>query len=481
MKLAKLALVQESMKGFPQGIPAVAMPYVIANEINPEELFETQGQEEQPDADMGVSRYGGNMVSQFNTKAYGGVQYNQDGLPMGQDGFWSKVGQGALAALEFPQKTMMWGITGTAGALTGKGWTGEYEMPSETLNRNFPGHPGLAFAADLLADPFMVSGIVKGVARAGLRKVIAKETADFAIKNQAQNLTKYEATMAVLRNVAAKKAAKLKNVKNGLVDADAAANKLFTELKTSTNAERVIKALNTSEKVMKSKKFNNLDNIADQANLVQKRLIKSTGRVAQKQAAVTAAKLPITGAIAIGKGIAEAAPPVARVVKEVAKITAEIGEKVGQKVKDLNTPNVTPFIIPTIQTGEKVSAAIKYSKNNEDENQNLSVLKPKPKKPVVTEPATFVRTGTISPEGYGLFIHPSHPGKKFVFSHGSYITYNPTGTPQGPPKPIVQMNTESDASWIKRVQDIEIKKNKPNKQDITEMSNEALEALLNQK
>jgi len=59
MKLAKLALVQESTKGFPQGIPAVAMPYIMANEINPEELFETQGQEEQPDADMGVSRYGG--------------------------------------------------------------------------------------------------------------------------------------------------------------------------------------------------------------------------------------------------------------------------------------------------------------------------------------------------------------------------------------------------------------------------------------
>ena len=79
MKLAKLALVQESMKGFPQGIPAVAMPYVMANDIKPEELFETQGQEEQPDADMGISRYGGNMVSQFNTKAYGGSPMAQTG------------------------------------------------------------------------------------------------------------------------------------------------------------------------------------------------------------------------------------------------------------------------------------------------------------------------------------------------------------------------------------------------------------------
>lgn len=82
MKLAKLALVQESTKGFPQGIPAVAMPYVIANEINPEELFETQGQEEQPDADMGVSRYGGNMISQFNTKQYGGIPKAQTGVSL---------------------------------------------------------------------------------------------------------------------------------------------------------------------------------------------------------------------------------------------------------------------------------------------------------------------------------------------------------------------------------------------------------------
>ena len=80
MKLAKLALVQESTKGFPQGIPAVAMPYVIANDIKPEELFETQGQQEQPDADMGVSRYGGNMISQFNTKKHGGLHMAQTGV-----------------------------------------------------------------------------------------------------------------------------------------------------------------------------------------------------------------------------------------------------------------------------------------------------------------------------------------------------------------------------------------------------------------
>ena len=79
MKLAKLAMAQESIKGFPQGIPVVAMPYMIANDIDPTMYAPTQAQEEQPDADMGVFRYGGNIISQFRSMRYGG-------LPMAQAG-----------------------------------------------------------------------------------------------------------------------------------------------------------------------------------------------------------------------------------------------------------------------------------------------------------------------------------------------------------------------------------------------------------
>jgi hypothetical protein len=61
MKLAKLALIQESMKGFPQGIPVVAMPYISEMNMNPEEFTTTQGQQEEPDTDMGVSKYGGGL------------------------------------------------------------------------------------------------------------------------------------------------------------------------------------------------------------------------------------------------------------------------------------------------------------------------------------------------------------------------------------------------------------------------------------
>jgi hypothetical protein len=39
----------------------------------------TQGQEEQPDADMGVQRYGGNIISQFPTMRYGGLPKAQEG------------------------------------------------------------------------------------------------------------------------------------------------------------------------------------------------------------------------------------------------------------------------------------------------------------------------------------------------------------------------------------------------------------------
>lgn len=81
MKLAKLALLQESMKGFPQGIPKMAMPYIEANEINPQDLIggpnqsgpqqmdpnmisTEQGQSDEPDADMGVSKFGGLVRAQ---------------------------------------------------------------------------------------------------------------------------------------------------------------------------------------------------------------------------------------------------------------------------------------------------------------------------------------------------------------------------------------------------------------------------------
>lgn len=65
LKLAKLALIQEGMKGFPAGIPLVAMPYIAKYQLDPKMFLPVQPDqaeqgseqiEEQPEA-----RYGGSL------------------------------------------------------------------------------------------------------------------------------------------------------------------------------------------------------------------------------------------------------------------------------------------------------------------------------------------------------------------------------------------------------------------------------------
>jgi hypothetical protein len=56
LKLGKLGLVQESMKGFPQGLPAISQPYLESVGLDPTKFVETQGQREQPQGDM--AKYG---------------------------------------------------------------------------------------------------------------------------------------------------------------------------------------------------------------------------------------------------------------------------------------------------------------------------------------------------------------------------------------------------------------------------------------
>lgn len=85
LKLAKLAIVQESMKGFPQGIPAVAMPYIEEMGIDPAQFVQMNpggAQDEQSFTqqtqmdDVGAeaqSRFGGFM------QMGGDVDYFQDG------------------------------------------------------------------------------------------------------------------------------------------------------------------------------------------------------------------------------------------------------------------------------------------------------------------------------------------------------------------------------------------------------------------
>jgi len=84
LKLAKLALAQESIKGFPQGIPVIAMPYIESMEIDPSTFMpdQAQGQLEQgtqPDAEMGTSRFGGGLPNLPKAQAGWAKQIPRDG------------------------------------------------------------------------------------------------------------------------------------------------------------------------------------------------------------------------------------------------------------------------------------------------------------------------------------------------------------------------------------------------------------------
>lgn len=63
LKLGKLALVQESMKGFPQGIPAISMPYLQSAGIDPEQIVpqEKQNDGQEIERQMEEAKKGGSM------------------------------------------------------------------------------------------------------------------------------------------------------------------------------------------------------------------------------------------------------------------------------------------------------------------------------------------------------------------------------------------------------------------------------------
>ena len=83
--LGKLALVQESKKGFPQGIPAIALPYVAVNNIDPQMILPSppanmgQGQQQAPQ-EMPMAKYGGSQKVRIKSlpKAQYGVTVPQN-------------------------------------------------------------------------------------------------------------------------------------------------------------------------------------------------------------------------------------------------------------------------------------------------------------------------------------------------------------------------------------------------------------------
>jgi hypothetical protein len=88
LKLAKLALIQESMKGFPAGIPLVAMPYLAKYQLDPKMFLPVQtgndGQGEEETEEQPEARYGGSL----RRFADGG----QNPQPSGQPGYYVPPG-----------------------------------------------------------------------------------------------------------------------------------------------------------------------------------------------------------------------------------------------------------------------------------------------------------------------------------------------------------------------------------------------------
>lgn len=71
VKLGKLALVQESMKGYPDGIPMIALPYMAKYKIQPEMLLPVQMTQQQPGGAMQppmqppMAKFGGYPLAHF--------------------------------------------------------------------------------------------------------------------------------------------------------------------------------------------------------------------------------------------------------------------------------------------------------------------------------------------------------------------------------------------------------------------------------
>lgn len=90
LKLGKLALIQESMKNFPEGIPMIATPYLQSVGIEPDMLPQPKTQEldDQANPAPNMARYGANIISQFQTKRKGGMSLPIKQAPPGEQNSW---------------------------------------------------------------------------------------------------------------------------------------------------------------------------------------------------------------------------------------------------------------------------------------------------------------------------------------------------------------------------------------------------------
>lgn len=313
-----------------------------------------------------LQAYGASNLDIYN-KEYGGVPYH-NGLPMAQHGFdpttLSGWGAGLLNVLEAPQRAMMYVGTGAFGD------EARYEMPSETLKRNYPqSSPYLQGALDIFADPLLVTGLLKSGARLATKGIIESAT-EHAIKGSLKNATKYEATRSILAN-----AGKPVTAKN---------------LAIASKALEAAKAAEESGKNLYK---------------IQKATAKAAGSEKMIQDLQQAGK--------ISKEAAEAAMKVAK------KAGKYVGENVKKAAEAIDSPYMAPALRPATRTVSGTIMGKGYQQEAERAKEELTKAKAllaQQKK------SKFTPAGT-DPYGSGLFTNPAYPGKTFMYANGNYIPY----------------------------------------------------------
>ncbi len=133
--LGKLALAQESLKGFPQGIPLVAEPYMLVNNIKPEDILPMPKQQgmQQQEEEMPMAKYGG--VKKVRIKALPRAQFGeQTGVGLNaQNILSSSVNEGQMVDIQEPMSFDYSWDTGQNDDLTFNSMvdSGFYEKPIE--------------------------------------------------------------------------------------------------------------------------------------------------------------------------------------------------------------------------------------------------------------------------------------------------------------------------------------------------------------
>lgn len=106
MKQGQIALIQESMKGFPQGIPAIAMPYLQHVGVDPNMLMPQQQthqqipQQQMPEESMMMAMYGAGVIGdpqQYSYEEGGDIHVN----PANKGKFTASAQRAGMGVQEF--------------------------------------------------------------------------------------------------------------------------------------------------------------------------------------------------------------------------------------------------------------------------------------------------------------------------------------------------------------------------------------------